>query len=533
MSVHKKEFLTTVDGTPKKRMFLSIISDYDLKTGLCELVDNAIDHWMSGDMASSLRVDVTLDADRQYIQVKDNAGGVGEDDADLLVSPGASRSEFGDARIGIFGVGGKRAAIALGEMVEIRTRKGAKKTVQIDLTNDWIESPSWELQIFRVPNISKSTTIVEISRVRQGFEHADIISIFQHLSESYGWFIENGCEIYLNGDPIPPAKFDSWSYPPDYLPKLVEFEVEPVLGEKLSVRITGGLISDRDPEEDNYGVYFYCNNRLILKQHKSREVGYFVSNEAGVPHPDASLCRVIVEYNGPSDLMPWNSSKSGVNFSHPAFVAIRTRIIDFTGFFSKVSRRHKNDRDETIFPFTSGSIEVLDSEEAASSKKKVLPKPPSTRMPNRYEQIKLKNAKILSDSPWTVGLVEALGLTDVLGKQSAFKTRNRANLILLDSNFEIALKEFIVSRKDLFKPHEYTDTKLSSLFKNRTMVMNEVLKHVTLMPAEKSKIGYYYNIRNNLIHQRATVSVSDDEIADYRKIIESVLNKLFGLKFPK
>ena len=47
--VPRKTFLATIDGTPKKRLFLSIISDYDLKTGLCELVDNAIDHWIAND----------------------------------------------------------------------------------------------------------------------------------------------------------------------------------------------------------------------------------------------------------------------------------------------------------------------------------------------------------------------------------------------------------------------------------------------------------------------------------------------------
>jgi hypothetical protein len=41
-------------------------------------------------------------------------------------------------------------------------------------------------------------------------------------------------------------------------------------------------------------VYFYCNNRLIAKEIKTRDVGYFVSAEAGVPHPNISLCRELV-----------------------------------------------------------------------------------------------------------------------------------------------------------------------------------------------------------------------------------------------
>lgn len=36
----------TLDGTPEKRMYWSIIGDYDIKIGICELIDNAIDLWM-------------------------------------------------------------------------------------------------------------------------------------------------------------------------------------------------------------------------------------------------------------------------------------------------------------------------------------------------------------------------------------------------------------------------------------------------------------------------------------------------------
>ena len=127
--VTKKTMLTTIDGTPKKRLFLSIISDYDLKTGLCELIDNALDLWVSNDKKPKLTVSVVLDPDRQFIQVCDNAGGVSEDQAELLIAPGASRNDMGHALIGIFGVGGKRAGVALGELVEIRTRHNNGKSI--------------------------------------------------------------------------------------------------------------------------------------------------------------------------------------------------------------------------------------------------------------------------------------------------------------------------------------------------------------------------------------------------------------------
>jgi len=529
--ITKKRVLKTVDGTPKKRFFLSIISDYNLRTGLCELVDNAIDLWTISGRKSGLHVEVSLNSDRQVISVSDNAGGVAEDQIDLLIAPGASRNDIGEALIGIFGVGGKRAGVALGELVEIRTRHGSGKSIQIDLTKDWIEAPEWDLDIFEVPELKSGTTTVEISKVRQGFDDQEIAEIETHLGETYSWFEDRGCTISLNGSPVLPLTFANWAYPRDLAPRRAQFQIEPVQGEYLDVTITGGLITDRDPEAENYGVYIYCNHRLIVKELKAREVGYNIPSEAGVPHPDASLCRVILEYNGPASLMPWNSSKSGLNYSHPAFAQIRQRVIDFTSYYSKVSRRTKHGWDDEVFPHTSGVIETIEPSAALSPRKTVLPRPPNARHLSHIAVLREQNAKVLSTKPWTVGLIEAMGLVDLIERQK-YETKNRAALILLDSNFEIALKEFIVNRKDLFPPHKWGNVQLITLFNSRSNVINEVQKHAKFPTEVLGKINFYYSLRNSFIHQRASVSVTDGQLADYRRTIERVLKKLFGVKFP-
>lgn len=107
------------------------------------------------------------------------------------------------------------------------------------------------------------------------------------------------------------------------------------------MEITAGLIRDRDPVAENYGAYFYCNNRLVVKEVRSRDVGYYVSAEAGVPHPDASLCRVIVRFNGPAKLMPRTSNKTAIQFTHPALLRIRSPFLQLVSHFSKLSRATK------------------------------------------------------------------------------------------------------------------------------------------------------------------------------------------------
>lgn len=530
MSITRSGKHIEIDGTPEKRLFLSIISDYNLQTGLCELIDNALDHWMANGKKKEFGITINLDALRQIISVKDNAGGIHVNDLRLLVAPGASGNKLGQQFIGIFGVGGKRAGVALGERVEIRTRHKKDPSYRVDITTDWLESDHWHLPAFETPDIEPGTTIVDISMLRQGFNAEDIDLIRNHISETYSWFISEGCTITLNEDLTNAYTFNNWSYPPDFPPRTTQFEVNPTKQETISVNIAAGLISDRDPETENYGVYVYCNHRLIVKELRTRDVGYFVTSEAGVPHPDASLCRAIVHLEGAAELMPWNSSKNGLSYSHPAFLQIRPTLIELVKYFSSLSRRLKSDWESKVFKHSNGVIETIATEEILAGRKIVLPKLPRVRKLPRIDELKLRNRKILDEKPWTLGLIESIGLIEVITKQH-LQTGNRVALILLDSNFEIGLKEFIVNRTDLFPPQNYNDAKIAAIFKARHQVINEVKQHIKLTQTILNKVNHYYNLRNKLTHERATVGITDSQITDYQKTVEYVLSLLFNIKF--
>jgi hypothetical protein len=47
-----------------------------------------------------------------------------------------------------------------------------------------------------------------------------------------------------------------------------------------------------------------------------------------------------------------------------------------------------------------------------------------------------------------------------------------------------------------------------------------------------SKVNHYYDLRNSLVHQRASILITDEQVEDYRKTVERVLKKLFDVKFP-
>jgi hypothetical protein len=127
-------------------------------------------------------------------------------------------------------------------------------------------------------------------------------------------------------------------------------------------------------------------------------------------------------------------------------------------------------------------------------------------------------------------LVEAFDAIDVIERQN-LDTKNRFALILLDSNFEIALKEFIVNRPQLFPPHEFTNIKISALFQRRTEVIKLVRTRVTIPEELIEKANYYYNVRNSLTHERATLNPTDADIRGYRGVVQQLLSILFDLQF--
>jgi hypothetical protein len=140
--------------------------------------------------------------------------------------------------------------------------------------------------------------------------------------------------------------------------------------------------------------------------------------------------------------------------------------------------------------------------------------------------------KQVRDQPWTLGLVEAIAAVDIITRQK-LDTRNRIALILLDSNFEIALKEFIVHRADLFPKRDHDDARIRTLFGSRQAVIDAVSARVPEIKLYLPRASHYYQMRNKLIHERATVDISSHDVANYRQTIESILGLLFKLKFNR
>ncbi len=258
----------SINTVPSKRIFLSIIADYDLNRSVCELIDNCIDIWTKSDKPKTLNIWIDIDKDNQTINIKDNSCGVKRAEISLLISPGKTSNEMKDNTIGIFGVGTKRAVVALAKEVKITTRYHQEKTYRIRFGDEWLYNDDWELPLYEVDDIESGTTIIELRNLRIKITDDSLTQLKNHLEAVYAKFLtDERLNIKLNKTDLQPATFENWAYPPGYSPQRYKGVIATDDGDKVDYEILAGLAKESSPSGGEYGVYIYCNNRLIAALH--------------------------------------------------------------------------------------------------------------------------------------------------------------------------------------------------------------------------------------------------------------------------
>jgi hypothetical protein len=520
-----KKQVGTLLAVPSKRLFLSIIADYDLNRSICELVDNGLDVWVRGGRKGQILIQIGIDLNQRTIRVEDNAGGLKREELQYIVGPGHTGNAPTDRTIGIFGVGTKRAVVALAQDVAISTRFANGPTHHIAFNDRWLSEEEWELPLYEVDSIEPGTTLVELQSLRVTLTEQALDLLRDHLRATYAKFlVTEGVAIKLNAESLTPIVFENWAYPPGFEPRRYHGTIEVPDGNDVHIDAVAGLSSESSPATGEYGVYFYCNGRLVARALKTFEVG-FMKGYGGLPHPKVSLTKVIISLEGDATAMPWNSSKSDISTKHEIFLALHVWLIQVVKDYASLSRNWMGEWPEKVFKYTRGNIVDVPIDSFPFAKKSYLPPMPKTR-PRFADVVSQRNLAAAQKRPWVRGLYEGVVAADLIAKQH-LEQRNRIALIVLDSTLEISFKEYLVHDSGKY----YTDGELLDLFKTRHKIHTEIKKFVSLSKTIWGKIGHYSDLRNKLIHQRASAGVSDIEIADFKDVVQVVLQKLYKLKF--
>ena len=411
-----KRQVGTLDAVPSKRLSLSIIADYDLNKSICELIDNGFDVWTRAGRKNAINIKVLLDGEQGTIRVEDDAGGLPRNELRFIVGPGQSGSSPTDETIGIFGVGTKRAVVALAQDIRIRTRHGSGDTFQVEFDETWLNDDGWELPPFKTDAIPPRTTHVELQKLRVRISDDAIELLQSHLGATYAKFLTcSGVSLKLNGKPVTPRFFNNWSFPPHYEPRRYTGKLETPKKRMVDVEVLAGLSSESSPAAGEYGVYFYCNDRLVAPAMKSFDVG-FTKGQAGLPHPKISLTKVIVSLRGDACEMPWNSSKSDISTKHHVFMALHDWLVKVVADYARISRVWMGDWPDKVFSYGEGKIVDIPIADFPTARKSFLPDAPKSR-PRLAERVAISNQRLAKRKPWVKGLYEGMVAATTVAKQ--------------------------------------------------------------------------------------------------------------------
>jgi hypothetical protein len=90
--------------------------------------------------------------------------------------------------------------------------------------------------------------------------------------------------------------------------------------------------------------------------------------------------------------MPWNSSKSGLNYEHPVFLALREWLVQIVKEYATLSRGWMGSWPDKVFQFKSGSISEVQVEDFDATKS-YLPHLPTFR-PRYGDKVQARNEKL-------------------------------------------------------------------------------------------------------------------------------------------
>jgi hypothetical protein len=385
----------TVDTRPTKEVVVdSLTRDASVEACVFDLLDNAVDAARNAAYADHPGDEhpllesydgfvIELSFDAGGLRIKDNCGGIPADALSHVALRFGQRSSHRYG-IGIFGVGLNRALFKLGGRSRIVTDTGTERS-ELELNiEDYISSADWEIPARRVATRGLRGTDIWIGSPstdisRKFGDHDWVAARIADVSERYGRLIEKGLSISVNGTRVESG-----------IPEIRENS--PLAGERkffrtgddIGIYIEYGQHSghrfrnepDYDAEANKrltgeYGWTVFCNDRAVLISDTSPVTGWdtkFHSEFYGF------VGHVSFVSADPSRL-PWNTTKTGVDFSNPAYQAALNDMRSFAENWRSLSNKRKK---KATLPTIAPASSPRPSSSAGPPTPSVGPKPTSS-----------------------------------------------------------------------------------------------------------------------------------------------------------
>lgn len=374
----------SVSAFPTKKFFMSMLTrDIALNDAIMDLLDNCIDgvHRQLRTVNNVSKIkpyqgffgEITID--ESNFSLKDNCGGIPLNTAiNYAFKMGRSDDYHDDDNletVGMYGIGMKRAIFKMGIEAEVYSFHKDNQ-FKVAIPSNWSELDGW---FFEYSEVDKDTiikhldaegTLIHVTNLHENIkkQFSDRAGFLKNLAielrNHYGYIIQQGFTITLNGVPIEPIELniltsdidDKKSIKPYvYTSKIGDVEVEVIVGfyrapannEEIEDELAGNYAKS---SSENAGITVICNDRVVLYCDKTYLTGW---GEMPVPkyHTQFIAIAGVVHFrsNNPINL-PVTTTKRGLDTSSVVYAEVKNKIKEGLKIFTAFTNHWKTPSEE-------------------------------------------------------------------------------------------------------------------------------------------------------------------------------------------
>ena len=522
------------DATPKKSIINALSSDTDRFSAILELIDNSYTSWIQKGLTGPLNIFVDFNNEKRTLKYKDNGGGMNRSELKAFLKPGDTTAEKDHKGISLYGVGSKRSSFFISDTFEVVSRRNDGETLKIAMAKEWLdEQDNWKHKMYRTDENEPNCTILTFQDVKFSLDENYINELKNRISSSFGEIIGPKFSVSVNEVAIPSPTAYEWLFVPWIKPSKHHYKVA-INRMNADVTFTVGLLS-KSSQIGQYGFDIICNGRLIAKDLRDPEIG-FREGELGNPHARFARFKGIVVFDGPVGIMPWNSTKTGIDYSKSLFRKIRERLIMHSKPYTRESNRLSVSGVELPIDPGTHTIELIDHGDVENPKNdytiqesqrpKLPVKKKSSELTSLYLAFKKYEDLIKKENLYRA-LIEGIYVSMHLMKQAKFDYRNRYALIIMDNTCELMLKKYIREQKKMTTKNakSYFDSKdFKNLVEDAKILANKGVDDTIW-----KRIMDFREKRNDTNHTDPELIVPDSSIKEFREILVHLFDVFFNV----
>ncbi len=531
------QLIEEFNAPPKKTIINAISSDTDRYSAILELIDNSYTSWIQKEGSYPLNVDINFNSNAGSMIYSDNAGGMDIPELRAFFTPGDTTAQKDHKGISLYGIGAKRSSFFISDSFEVKTRRSEGKTMKVEIEPDWLERPEdWKHKIYQTDDIDRNSTHITFNRVKFQMGEEYIEELIKRISSSFPEIIGNNFRVKVNDKEVPTLARYTWLFAIGASPVKHVYDVK--VGKlEAKVSFTVGLLA-KSSQIGQYGFDVICNGRLIAQNLRDPEIG-FRDGELGNPHARFARFKGIISFDGPVGIMPWNSTKTGLDYSKQLFRKIRERLIMHSKPYTRASGRMASfglDEEGSEVQQPIGTKYHGNVDNPVDDYPLPEPQPGPKDKPRKRELVPLKQVMEkyslqISREQIYGAIIEGIHIATYVSKQNKFDYRNREAFIILDNTCELMLKKFLKEKKNLSQGDQIdylNNVKFNKLVDDAKGYAGDQVEDTVW-----ELIKGYREKRNQLNHLNPDLTVPDSTIKQFRDILVNLFKVFFDIEVGK